>query len=204
MGEADKVLQELKAGNARFLAGATALSSPSSLKKLKDFAERGQAPRAIVLCCSDSRAPVEMILDQGIGDLFVIRIAGNIVAPSVVGSVEFAASLFGTELVVVMGHTLCGAVAATLEHIADPQAIASENIHDIVSRIRPHVFAIAQLPGISAAEKSARAVEANVWASVGQLSHASRLIEGLVAEGRLTIQGAVLDLPTGQVDFLAG
>lgn len=201
--EPGRVLEALKAGNARFLSGKSVQTADSSLKKLKDFAKAGQLPKAIVLCCSDSRAPVEMIFDQDIGDLFVIRVAGNVVAPSLVGSVEFAASLFGTRLVVVMGHTQCGAIRATLEHIHDSQAtIASENIYDIVSRIRPHIFQIAQLPGISDAEKMEQSVEANVRASVSQLSHSSRLIEELVDKGEMKIVGACLSLSSGEVTFL--
>lgn len=198
----DKVVSDLKAGNKRFLSGKTRQSSTSSLKKLKDFARNGQYPKAIVLCCSDSRAPVEMIFDQDIGDLFVIRVAGNIIAPSLVGSVEFAAGTYGTRLVLVMGHSKCGAVTATLNHIENPQAISSENIHDLISRIKPHIFAIAQEKTHSFNEKLAHAVEINVRASVGQLSHSSRLIEGLVEEGKLQILGAVLDIDTGKVDFL--
>ncbi len=197
----DHVIEDLKAGNARFLAGQSIQSSESSLAKLKEFGKHGQLPKAIVLCCSDSRAPVEMIFDQDIGDLFVIRVAGNIVAPSLVGSVEFAASMFGTNLVLVMGHTRCGAIKATLDHISGA-AISSENIHDIVSRIRPHIFPITQLAGVSTEDKMVRAVEANVRASVSQLSHSSRLIEGLVAKGDIKICGAVLDLETGRVDFI--
>ena len=197
-----KVLEELKAGNARFLNGESTQTSFSSLKKLKDFAEKGQTPKAIILCCSDSRAPVEMIFDQDIGDLFVIRVAGNIVAPSLVGSIEFAVSTFGTELVIVMGHSQCGAIRATLSHIEDPQAISSENIHDIVSRIKPHIFPITQMRDLSFEEKFTQAVEANIRASVGQLSSSSRLIEDLVSKGKMTILGSVLELATGKIEFL--
>jgi len=197
----EKVVKELKAGNKRFLTGKSVQSSKSSLKKLREFAKKGALPKAIVLCCSDSRAPVEMIFDQDIGDLFVIRVAGNIIAPSLVGSVEFAASTFGTNLVLVMGHTKCGAVTATLDHIENSQAIHSENIHDIISRIKPHIFPITQL-NIRYEEKLARAVEINVLASVSQLSHSSRLIEKLVTQGRIQILGAVFDIATGKVDFL--
>lgn len=202
INNAQGILQHLKDGNERFLSGKSLQSSLSSLKKLKDFAETGQLPKAIVLCCSDSRAPVEMIFDQDIGDLFVIRVAGNIVAPSLVGSVEFAASTYNVQLVVVMGHTQCGAVRATLDHIENPQAISSENIHDIVSRIRPHIFAITQQHDLSDHDKFTHAVEANVRASVSQLSHSSRLIEGLADQGKISIVGAVLELATGHVHFL--
>src|SRR6185503_16299622 len=155
----DQIVDALIAGNKRFLEGKSIQSSETSLKKLKNFAENGQFPKAIVLCCSDSRAPVEMIFDQDIGDLFVIRVAGNIVAPSLVGSVEFAASTYGTSVVLVMGHTQCGAVRATLDYIQNPQTISSANIHDIVSRISPHIFPIAQLQNIEDEEKMMRAVE---------------------------------------------
>jgi carbonic anhydrase len=197
-----QILQELKDGNTRFLDGKSIQSSDSSLRKLKDFAKTGQLPKAIVLCCSDSRAPVEMIFDQDIGDLFVIRVAGNIVAPSLVGSVEFAASTYGTKLVLVMGHSQCGAIKATLDHIADPHGISSENIHDIVSRIKPHILPITHMSMLSDHEKMHHAVEANVRASVNQLSHSSHLIEDLVQQSRIQIVGAVLDLSTGLVNFL--
>ena len=198
----EQVIEQLKAGNERFLSGESAQSSALSLRKLKEFEKAGQLPKAIVLCCSDARAPVEMIFDQDIGDLFVIRVAGNVVAPSLVGSVEFAAATFGTNLVLVMGHTQCGAIKATVEHIENAQAIQSENIHDIVSRIRPHIFTITQAQGVPYEQKMTQAIEANVRASVEQLSHSSRLIERLVAEGRLTITGAVFELGSGKVRWL--
>ncbi len=202
MDPQDKIIDELMVGNQRFLEGKSIKSSESSLRKLKKFAEKGQFPKAIILCCSDSRAPVETIFDQDIGDLFVIRVAGNIIAPSLVGSVEFAASTFGTGLVMVMGHTGCGAIQSTLDHIDHANGIPSENIHDIVSRIKPHIFSITQIPNLSANERSNRAVEANVLASVNQLSHSSRMIEGLVMAGKIKIIGSVLDLSTGQVKLL--
>lgn len=197
-----RIIEELKEGNKRFLDGVTIQEPGSSLIKLKKFATNGQTPKAIVLCCSDSRAPVEMIFDQDIGDLFVIRVAGNIVAPSLVGSVEFAAITFGTPIVLVMGHTQCGAIRATLENIENPQKVSSENLHDIVSRIRPYIFKVAQRKDISDEEKARQAVEANVLASVGQLAHSSRLLENLVFEHKLTIIGSVFDLSTGEVTFL--
>lgn len=198
----NQVIQELVAGNRRFLQGESIHSPHSSLRKLKEYARSGQSPKAIVLCCSDSRAPVETIFDQDIGDLFVIRVAGNVIAPSLVGSIEFATSNFGTNVVLVMGHTQCGAVTATLDHIENAQAIASENIHDIVSRIKPHILFLAQMRGVTHEEKLALAVEANVRASVSQLQHASTLIERLVQQGTMEIHGAVLNLSTGHVGFL--
>jgi carbonic anhydrase len=202
--EHKQIIDDLKAGNRRFLSGTSMQSPETSLQKLKLAAERGQSPKAIILCCSDARAPCEIIFDQGLGDLFVIRVAGNVVAPSLVGSVEFAAATFGTSLVLVMGHTDCGAVRATMKHIEYPDTIASENIHDIVSRIRPHIFAISKLGDMSQEDKMRLAVEANVMASVDMLSHSSRLIETKMQKGEIQIIGSVLDLATGQVTFLEG
>lgn len=202
MTNPDKILSELQAGNSRFLAGESVQCSISSLKKIKDFAEKGQSPKAIILCCSDSRAPVEMVFDQDIGDLFVIRVAGNIVAPSLVGSVEFAVSTFGTKLVIVMGHTECGAIKATLDYIKGLRTIDSENIHDIVSRIKPHISYIAKTKELTSEEKMTQATYANVIASVDQLSHSSRIIEELVSKDKIKIMGAVLHLSTGHVEFL--
>ncbi|MCO5143253.1 MAG: carbonic anhydrase [Oligoflexia bacterium] len=200
---ADSIIQDLKEGNERFLAGTSIHSSEISLKRLKEFSQKGQVPKAIVLCCSDSRAPVEMIFDQGIGDLFVIRVAGNIVAPSLVGSVEFAASTFGTSLVLVMGHSKCGAITATLNHIATCEAISSSNIHAIVSRIKPHIYSLTQVKGLDGDELHKRSVEANVIAAVDQLSNSSsRMIEELLQQEKLKIVGGVLDLDSGAVNFL--
>lgn len=199
--EAYKILETLKEGNARFLEGKSIKCSHSSLQKIKNYAEIGQIPKAIILCCSDSRAPAEMIFDQDIGDLFVIRVAGNVVAPSLVGSVEFAASTFDTNLVIVMGHSQCGAIKATLDHINDNQSIYSENIHDIVSRIKPHIFPITQMKDVTYEEKLDRASRANVIASVNQLSHSSRLIESMVQQKKIIIVGAMLELSSGKVEF---
>jgi carbonic anhydrase len=200
--EQNKVLQELIDGNKRFLAGKSFQSPLSSLQKLKDFAKNGQNPKAIILCCSDSRGPVEMIFDQDIGDLFVIRVAGNIVAPSLVGSIEFAASTFGTSLVVVMGHSQCGAVTATLQQIETADSETSKNIHAIVKRIKPHIKPIAKLKDLSFEEKLTRSIEANVIASVGQIESSSELIENLISKNELIILGAVLELSSGKVTFI--
>lgn len=198
----DHIIAELKAGNERFLNDKTQLSSSSSLSKLKEFAKNGQVPKAVVLCCSDSRAPVEIIFDQDIGDLFVIRVAGNIVAPSLVGSIEFAVSEFGIKLVLVMGHTQCGAITATLNHIHSGALVDTANLHSIVSRIKPHIYPIAQIKDLSKEEQIFRSVEANVVASVAQISSSSRLLEEKVQKNELRIKGAVLNIGTGKVDFL--
>lgn len=195
------VLKELLEGNARFAAGKTIHSAESSLKRLKGFSNTGQYPKAIVLCCSDSRAPVELIFDQDIGDLFVIRVAGNIVAPSLVGSVEYAANMFGTKTVLVMGHSQCGAIRATLSMIEDKQTF-TDNIGDIVKRIKPHIFTIAKNKNLPFEEKMTQSIEANVRASVAQLESSSLLIESLVRNGKMQIHGAVLNLDSGKVEIL--
>lgn len=166
------------------------------------MATEQQHPFAIVLGCSDSRTPVEILFDQGFGDLFVVRIAGNIVAPSVVGSIEFAASQFGTRLVVVMGHTRCGAVAATVKAIETGLGPESRNIRSITDRIAPHIEGLVR-PGDS--EGIIReAVRANVRASADHLRHGSALLEQLVVAGRVAVVGAEYELETGAVHFFDG
>jgi len=162
-----------------------------------------QSPFAIVLGCSDSRAPAEIVFDQGLGDLFVIRVAGNIVAPSQIGSVEFAALRFGTRLVVVMGHTQCGAIDATIEAVTSEHDPASSNMMSIVSRVRPGI------EGLMATELARdpvrlrrEAMRANVRASVNHLRHGSEDIERLADHEGLAVVGAELDLSTGEVTFL--
>ena len=127
----------LKAGNQRFVSDKAGASRRTS-ERMTELAQ-GQAPFAIVLGCSDSRVPLEMVFDQGLGDLFVIRVAGNIVAPSLIGSVEFAASKFGTRLVVVLGHSDCGAVGATIDALSGNGEAETKNLDAIVQRVRPSV-----------------------------------------------------------------
>jgi carbonic anhydrase len=190
--KAADALLRLREGNARFAAN---VRSPGSLLSAERRAALAvaQEPFAIVLGCSDSRVPVEIVFDQGPGDLFVIRVAGNIVAPSLIGSVEFAADRFGTRLVVVLGHSSCGAIAATLEELHRPSSGQSPNLKDIVDRIRPAVQGL---------EDEREAMRANILASVHQLRHGSAIIEGLIASNGLLIVGAWYELETGLVRFL--
>ncbi len=195
-----KALERLEAGNQRFVANELTLD-------IDDAARRSlaaqQNPFAVVLGCSDSRVPVELIFDQGLGDLFVIRIAGNIVQPSQIGSVEFAVQTFGTRLVVVLGHTHCGAIAATLEQLLKPSADSSDNMAAIVSRIRPSVEGL--LGQIDDREELLQhAVRENVRYASNALRHGSEIIESLVDAGDLVIVGAEYCLETGRVDFFDG
>jgi carbonic anhydrase len=202
-------LQELRAGNHRFVSNL-GLESESGLEARAARIGRHQLPReqepmAIVLGCSDARVPAEIIFDQGLGDLFVIRVAGNIVAPSQVGSVEFAASAFGTRLVVVLGHSNCGAVHATLEQLSRPVRDQSRNLRSIVDRIRPAVEGLLErVPPHDARTLEQHAVRANIRMSSAQLRHGSELLEQLIEADGLVVVGAEYSLETGVVDFFDG
>ena len=203
-----EALARLREGNRRFVAGVddpnAALRQTHRLA-LAQGQGRGQEPFAIVLGCSDSRVPAELVFGQGFGDLFVIRVAGNIVAPSQVGSVEFAAGRFGTRLAVVLGHTQCGAIAATLEELRQPTPHQSPNLRSIVDRIRPSVEPLLATPLAQDAEAFvAHAVRANIRAAADHLRHGSAVLERLVADDGLLIVGAEYCLETGVVDFFDG
>lgn len=201
---ATDALRRLQEGNRRFVADARTLDVGASRTRREALAG-GQAPFAIVLGCSDSRVPAEVVFDQGLGDLFVIRVAGNIVAPSQVGSVEFAAARFGARLVVVLGHTQCGAVQAALEDASQPGAAGSRNIQSIVDRIRPSIDTVlAVAPAGDPARVYAQAIRANVRASADHLRHGSPLLEQLIQSNGLLVVGAEYSLETGEVDFFDG
>lgn len=162
----------------------------------------GQQPFAIILGCSDSRVPAEIVFDQGLGDLFVIRVAGNIVAPSQVGSVEFAAARYGTRLVVVLGHSQCGAILATLEALRDPTETHSRNLQAIVDRVRPSVEALFATDLKNHSEALVKeAVRANIRASVDHLRHGSQILEELIHDDGLLVVGAEYSLESGVVEF---
>lgn len=198
MTSAVDALDRLRQGNQRFASGNSTLDESVRHAKRAEHVE-GQSPFAIVLACSDSRVPVELVFDQGLGDLFVIRVAGNVVAPSQVGSVEYAAALLGTKLVVVLGHSNCGAVDATLKELRREQAHRSPNLRAIVDRIRP---AIEPLLEQNEQTPLNDAVIANVYRSVERLHHGSIILEELVEAGELTIVGAEYSIESGEVTFL--
>jgi carbonic anhydrase len=197
-------LQRLREGNQRFVAGQAGRGLVSDPSRRSEVAT-GQEPFAIILGCSDSRVPAEIVFDQGLGDLFVIRVAGNIVAPSQVGSVEFAAERFKTRLVVVLGHSSCGAVTATLEELTRPTENQSKNLHSIVERVRPSVESLLLTDLRHDHEALIRvAVRANIRTSVNHLRHGSAIIEQLVRTEGLAVVGAEYSLETGVVDFFDG
>ena len=201
---AGEALARLRAGNARFVAGHSRLESLLHQTR-RDELVAGQTPFAVVIGCSDSRVPVELVFDQGLGDLFVIRVAGNVVAPSQIGSVEFAAEQFGCQLVVVLGHTGCGAVQATLDELRRPSGRRSPNLSSIVDRIRPAVEALLATELVRDDPALAReAVRSNVRFAAGGLRHGSAILERLTGAGALVVVGAEYDLQTGVVEFFEG
>jgi len=201
---ASEALKRLREGNRRFVSGVGIVDGLSSRNRRAELVT-GQEPFAIVLGCSDSRVPAEIVFDQGLGDLFVIRVAGNIVAPSQIGSVEFAAERFGTRLVVVLGHSQCGAILATLDELGRPRETQSPNLRSIVDRVRPSV------EGLLATELRANrdalvseAVRANVRVSANQLRHGSEILERLIERAGLVVVGAEYSLESGMVDVFDG
>ncbi|HEX7088016.1 MAG TPA: carbonic anhydrase [Vicinamibacterales bacterium] len=199
---ASDALARLREGNRRFVAGVRSLEALLTQTRRADLAT-SQRPFAIVLGCSDSRVPAELVFDQGLGDLFVIRVAGNIVAPSQIGSVEFAAERFGIRLVVVLGHTCCSAVTTTLEQLRGGDH-PSPNLRAIVDRIQPTVETLLAA-GLDLDDEGIvrQAVRANVRQAADQLRHGSVLLESLRREG-LRVVGAEYSLSTGEVDFFDG
>lgn len=195
-------LAALREGNRRFVAE---LREPQPVRTRRRELPAGQEPFAIILGCSDARVPAEIVFDQGLGDLFVIRVAGNIVAPSQVGSVEFAAAAFGTRLVVVLGHSNCGAIHATLEELTRPGRDQSPNLRSIVNRIRPAVESL--IEGSAGAGRDAlvqQAVRANIRMSADHLRHGSEVLEQAIEKEGLLVVGAEYSLESGVVDFFDG
>lgn len=193
--------QRLKEGNKRFTADVKSINSITSQAIRQNLANITQRPFAIILCCSDSRAPAELIFDQGLGDLFVVRVAGNVISPALVGSIEFAASTFGTQLVVVMGHTGCGAIAATLEAARTKKRAPSENIQDIVQRILPQVEGLVRVKDATKESLMRQATKANIDSAVSHLKNESAILEDLAGQGKLRVIGAEYDLASGKVNF---
>jgi carbonic anhydrase len=201
MISARMAFEALREGNRRFVSE---LGSTGASTARRRELPAGQEPLAIILGCSDARVPAEIVFDQGLGDLFVIRVAGNIVAPSQVGSVEFAAEAFHTRLVVVLGHSNCGAVHATLQQLKRPWQEQSRNLRSIVDRIRPAVLGLLEGPQRDAQELERLAVRANIRMATDHLRHGSSVLEQLIREDGLLVVGAEYSLETGVVDFFDG
>jgi carbonic anhydrase len=204
MVSARAALKRLREGNLRFASNVRGSDAFLGHTRRAELAT-AQEPFAIILGCSDSRVPAEIVFDQGLGDLFVIRVAGNIVAPSQVGSVEFAAARFGTRLVVVLGHSQCGAILATLEEIRRPTENQSRNLQSIVDRVRPSVEGLLETDLTHDVEALVRqAVRLNIRASANHLRHGSQVLEQLIQDDGLLVVGAEYSLETGVVEFFDG
>jgi carbonic anhydrase len=204
MISAREALKRLREGNRRFTSSVRGTEPFLSHARRAELA-KNQEPFAIILGCSDSRVPAEIVFDQGLGDLFVIRVAGNIVAPSQVGSVEFAASRFGTRLVVVLGHSQCGAILATLDELRRPTENQSRNLQAIVDRVRPSVEGLLDTDLRRDTEALVKqAVRLNIRASANHLRHGSQLLEQLIQDDGLLVVGAEYFLETGVVEFFDG
>jgi carbonic anhydrase len=202
--QAIAALARLQEGNRRFIANVRGIDALLSQQRRAELVAR-QQPFAIFLGCSDSRAPAEILFDQGLGDLFVIRIAGNIVAPSGIASVEFAAQRFGIPLAVVMGHTGCGAIEATLESISRPHDESLNNLRSIVDRVKPAIEPLTRTELARDPQALRReCVRANVRAGANHLRYGSPVLERLVLDGSLAVVGAEYDLESGMVDFFDG
>src|SRR5687768_6850465 len=194
-------LERLREGNLRFASDARGPEVFVGHDRRTELAA-GQDPFAIILGCSDSRVPAEIVFDQGLGDLFVIRVAGNIVAPSQVGSVEFAAARYSTRLVIVLGHSQCGAILATIEELLEPTGSRSLNLASIVDRVRPSVETLMATDLRDQPDALVReAVRANIRASVNHLRHGSKVLEELIQQHGLLVVGAEYSLETGVVEF---
>ncbi len=201
---ATQALALLREGNRRFVTEVRNQAGGASQARRRELVA-GQEPFAIILGCSDSRVPAEIVFDQGLGDLFVIRVAGNIVAPSQIGSVEFAAAQFGTRLVVVLGHSQCGAITATLDQLQRSTADQSRNLRSIVDRVRPAVESLLETDLRHDPEAMLhQAVRANIRMSADHLRHGSEILEQLIARDGLLIVGAEYSLETGEVEFFDG
>ncbi len=204
MVSAKEALKLLEEGNKRFVSDLPNHSIHTGLVH-RNLSTKEQEPFAIILGCSDSRVPAEIVFDQGLGDLFVIRVAGNIVAPSQVGSVEFAAEMFGTRLVVVMGHSECGAILTTLQQLGHPVEHQSPNLRSIVDRVRPSVEPLLATDLINRPDDLINmAVRENIRASANQLRTGSELLEQLIQLQGLVVVGAEYSLKTGVVEFFDG
>src|SRR2546425_8572598 len=200
MLSAAEALARLRDGNRRVVHG---MHDHNAARRLT--LSQTQEPFAIILGCSDARVSAELVFGQGFGDLFVIRVAGNIVAPSRVGSVAFAAARFGTRRAVVLGHTQCGAIAATLEELRQPASQQSPNLHSIVDRIRPSIEPLLDTPLAEQPDALlAHAVRANIRSAADHLRHGSDVLERLAQRDGMLIVGAEYCLETGVVDFFDG
>ncbi len=204
MLSAKDALKKLQDGNKRFVCDEAGSIARTCKIRRNELLE-GQKPFAVILGCSDSRVPAEIVFDEGLGEIFVIRVAGNIVAPSQIGSVEYAVETFGTRLVVVMGHSQCGAVKATISELEQPTENRSLHLRAIVDRIRPSVEVLLESNVDATADELLElAIRSNIRASANHLRHGSAILENLIEQNELLIVGAKYCLESGEVEFFDG
>ena len=197
MISASEALRLMKEGNARFQAGRSAVD-PEAMPARRAETAAGQQPMAVVLGCADSRVPPELVFDQGPGDLFVVRVAGNVTGSTPLGSIEFAVQVLGVRLVVVLGHTGCGAVQAALQERAGPPLGLSPHLSAVVAEIIP---ALVDFPD-HLVEPIPETIASNALLAASNLTRKSPVLARAVEGGNLAVATAVYDLETGNVRFL--
>ncbi len=196
-----EALRRLIQGNERYHAGLLSVVSISSVLNRKELAEKGQNPFAVILACSDSRVPAELLFDQGLGDIFVVRVAGNVTAPSLLASIEFAATVLETPLCVVMGHTGCGAIKAAIDYVEGKSSPESKNLTDLLERIAPAVRKSRERKGESLGAFQLECLKENVQQTCHQILQESPILQSKIDEGKLALVGALYDIESGLVDF---
>jgi len=188
-----QALEKLKAGNQKYV------NSDNTPANHEYIAE--QKPFAVVLSCADSRVPAEAIFNQGVGDIFVVRVAGNIATPSQIGSIEFACENFGSSLIVVLGHSGCGAIKASIGCSENGTDGLSPSLKSIVDEILPAIEPVLNNAEIKPAELLQASTKANVEKTILDITNKSSLLKGLVDQGNLEIIGAEFSVETGLVNF---
>jgi len=198
----EEAVRRLKVGNSRFRQEPSGFGQPGERQARFLDLSAGQQPFAAVLACSDSRVPVEMIFDRGPGDLFVVRVAGNVVGPTQLGSLEFAVGVLGVRLIVVLGHTGCGAVAAALaQELCSESGMVASNLAQLTRRISMTLDECRQGERIGKDSLSGEAERLHAGAVAKELVQRSELLDSSVGSGELLITGSIYDLKTGQVEF---
>jgi len=192
----DEALSRLKEGNTRYIGGA-AVGPRQDAARRHETTVGGQHPFATVLTCADSRVPVEVVFDQGVGDIFTVRVAGNVANTDEIGTIEYGAEHLGVPLVVVLGHTKCGAVTAVVknEHV-------TENIGKLVAPIVPAVDGVKKrFASADMDELISRSIEANVWQAIADMYAKSPLLKKMAADGKIKVVGALYDIDSGDVHW---
>lgn len=196
-----EALKQLQEGNKRFTQDINGNDIEMNAAQRTELVEK-QEPAAIILGCADARVPAEIVFDVNLGDLFVVRVAGNIVTPTQIGSIEYAVHNLGTRLIVVLGHSSCGAVAATVDSVVSSSPAPSPGLDSLISKITPAVKTImSSNDGIDTSDLIAKSVKENVSNSVKELQNDSDILKDVIQNDGLLVVGAEYDLATGAVNF---